>query len=233
MESVGKSKYIYRPALFEPLAQATDLGHTRMSNGWRGAIGAFTREVSLKQICRLVLDDEELITKVARSSYRHPNGFDKIILYRNEIDGLIKVDVWWEEDDGWGLIHNHRFDFASVVLDGQLQLRHFLTTKVTEENSHDVYRMTVPRAGGDLEPSRRGILQTWEGAMPAGAAYDMECHMFHQAAGTAGMVTCTLVVQGAGRRTYSEVVSDEDPWTDLVAFTPDEVVAKLTRLVNL
>jgi hypothetical protein len=244
MQSVSKAKDTYRPAFFEPLAQATNLDHCRNSEGWREQLHTFTRDVSLKQICRTILDDEELMVHVSRSSYRHPNGFDKLIVYRNEIGGLMKIDIWWEDDTFAGGIHNHRFDFSSIVMSGALQLQHFLTIDPTDDNSHSIFKIAVlpdaPRTVADAlavetvsENMRRGVVKTWHGSMPQGASYDMECSMFHKASGTADLVTATFVVQGAPRRDYSQVVADENPWTGLLAFTPDEVAAKLTRLVNL
>jgi hypothetical protein len=227
----------YRPEFFESLATSADLSTRELSPNWRTSLGDFAQRVSLKEICQAILADSELISQVAASSYRHPNGFDKLIVYRDEIGALIKLDVWWEDDTFWGLVHNQRFDFSSIVLSGELQLRHYLTVEPTEGDSHGIFKMSVLAdargVASDAQHVRRGVIKTWDGSMPRGGFYDMECTMFHQAAGTAGLVTTTLVVQGAPRRHYSEVVTERDPWTGLIPFTPAEVEQKLTRLASL
>ncbi|NUW30535.1 hypothetical protein HTZ77_03725 [Nonomuraea sp. SMC257] len=237
--------------IVEPLTRETRLSEVRRSKGWRHPLAAFAKRISLKEICAEVLQSQTLLSRVAASSYRHSNGFDKIIIWRDESDALIKLDVWWEGDTDWGLIHNHRFDFSSYVLKGSLQLRHYLAAKPTEDNAVDVYQLSFRQRPEELVPTRKGMLLTWEGTMPADGYYDMECNMFHQATGTAGTVTVTLVVQGGARRPYSEIVSDTPfvvETADMAAveetpsaarrvrlnrFTEQEVTSKLERLAEL
>lgn len=218
-----------RTPIVEPLYLELDMAHVRKSVDWGPIVRAFAERVSLDEIVNSVLRDRSLLNAVAASSYRHPNGFDKIILFRDSIDALIKIDIWWPEDTGWGRIHNHRFDFGSIVLFGRLRQRNYLPTR-SDEGAVNVYRLSVPSSPDDAVPNRRAFLKAWEGEIPAGGCYEIDCNQFHQACGSGDDPAVTLVAQGAARRPYSEVVGDLEPEAPRVAFTPSEVADRLDRL---
>jgi hypothetical protein len=215
------------------LYDAAQLSRLTRNRGWKSPLTAFTPRVSVADICKEVLGDAELLRAMAARSYRHPNGFDKLILLRDERGALIKFDVWWEGDTDWGRIHDHRFDFSSIVLSGSLQLRHYLPAKLPDAQCVDVYRLSVPQQESDLIPRRQGLITVWEGVVPAGTHYDMDCNMFHQATGIGDRITVTLVIQGASRKPYSRVVSDGQFLVKVMPFTPEELEDKLLRLASL
>lgn len=237
--------------IVEPLYRETRLDQVRSSAGMRHPLAAFARKTPLKEICSEISRSPDLLRQVARTSYRHPNGFDIIGIWRDHDDARIKLDVWWENDTDWGWIHNHRFDFSSYVIEGALQSRHYLATEPTDENGVDVYRLSAPQRSDEIIPTRKGILLAWEGSIPAGGSYDIDCNMFHQATGTEGMVTVTLVAQRAAKRAYSEVVSEQPfvleragasaidktassaPRVKLDYFSEDQLRSKLERLASL
>lgn len=222
----------YAPAVGE-LYLAAQLSRTTRNPGWKPLLTSFASRVSAADICKEVLGDTGLLRAMAARSYRHPNGFDKLILLRDDRGALIKFDVWWEGDTDWGRIHDHRFDFSSLVFAGSLQLRHYLPAKLPDAECVDVYRLSVPQRENDLVPRRQGLIKVWEGAVPAGTHYDMDCNMFHQATGTGDRMTATLVIQGASRKPYSQVVSDGRFLVEVTAFTPEELEAKLLRIAAL
>ncbi|MEU2251087.1 hypothetical protein [Streptomyces sp. NPDC019224] len=219
----------------QPLYEAIDLSRETRNKEWKTPLSAFIDTASLKQIVQHVLSDEELLAAVAASALRHPMGFDKIILLRDARGALVKIDVWWEDDDFWGTIHNHRFDFASTVLHGELRTRLFIDADpdADEAQTVDMYSLTVPKHPQDDSPQQRSLLQTWEGVLPAGTAYDMRCEMFHMASGTRGQVTVTLVAQGAPRRSFSQATRDSAELAPITPLSVTEVRERLQRLEAL
>ncbi|MFF2619047.1 hypothetical protein [Kitasatospora sp. NPDC058046] len=219
----------------QPLYNAVGLDRHTRNDAWKAPLRAFAETLPLRRIVQHVLRDQDLLTTVAAVALRHPMGFDKLILLRDACGALIKIDVWWEEDDDWGTIHNHRFDFASTVLHGELRTRLFVDAApaTTGARTVDVYRLTVPQNPKDAVPQQRTLLPAWEGALPAGTTYDMRCEMFHMASGTRGRTTVTLVAQGAPRRTYSLATRDTPGLLPVTPMSVADVRERLERLEAL
>ncbi|GAA2824308.1 hypothetical protein [Kribbella solani] len=222
-----------RGEIFKPLYDANSMATTDVSRGWSHQLVAFTKAHGLDAICHRVLDDPELLAEVAARSYRHQNGFDKIILFEDAAGALIKLDVWWGDNTGWGEIHNHRFDFSSIVLHGTLRTRHYLRTEPGDGEGVRIARMVVPRQGDQIDSVDGGMVLGWEGEQTAGSYYDMDCRLFHQVSGAPDELTVTFVAQGQARRNYSEVVTELTAYQDVPYFTPAELAAKLRRLADL
>ncbi|MFJ5882307.1 hypothetical protein [Kitasatospora cineracea] len=218
-----------------PLYEAAGLDRQTRNDTWKAPLCRFAETVPLRRIVQHVLRDDELLRSVAAVALRHPMGFDKLILLRDNRGALIKIDVWWEEDDDWGTIHNHRFDFSSTVLHGELRTRLFVDADPATEGAQtvDLYRLTVPQHPDDAVPHPRALLRAWEGSFPAGTSYDMRCEMFHMASGTRGRTTVTLVVQGAPRHAHSLATRDTPDLTPVTPMSVPEVRRRLERLEAL
>src|SRR3954454_1338242 len=93
-EPVAESFRLATPSVV-PLYQQTSLPRTRRSPGWHRVLREFAARSTIDQIVRPILADRELAKAVADASYSHQNGFDKIVLLRDQYDGLIKLDVCW------------------------------------------------------------------------------------------------------------------------------------------
>ena len=57
------------------------------------------------------------------ASHKHHNGFEKLTLYRSKDWGFtVRLHIWWPgEGRQPGTIHNHRWNFTSVLLAGQMK----------------------------------------------------------------------------------------------------------------
>lgn len=209
------------------------LAQDRKLKSWRTAMVASLETTSLRNVVQTVLSNETLFDQVARASYRHPNGFDKLILFRDASGAMIKLDAWWSDDDQWGEIHNHRFDFSSIVMSGALQFRHYLESNDGSMEEQRSYRVTDPTSTDHLVSRPIRLTQAWEGSMESGSSYDLECHMYHMARGTVGRDTITLVAQAAPRRSYSEALLGRPYLPPLIDLTHADVRDRLERIEAL
>jgi hypothetical protein len=109
-------------------------------------IGAFLKDI---------LDNEELLVKIAQKSYYHPNGFYKILLNLDPENSL-RLHVWDSERYTSNIenVHNHCFDFASRILVGSLHSLYF--REVDHEDDADrkgLYHSTF-EASSRFNPAR-------------------------------------------------------------------------------
>jgi hypothetical protein len=73
---------------------------------------------SLRPALLEMLDDATALTRVAARSYRHANGFVKVVLHESE---ALKLRLHIAEGTAEENVHDHRWDFASTVLSGRLE----------------------------------------------------------------------------------------------------------------
>src|SRR5580692_3858865 len=93
------------------------------------ALTALRATTPLAALLELIRRDRSSLAELASCSYRHRNGFDKIVLGSAGSRGMkLVLHVWPLSDLPYhDHIHSHRWDFASVVLAGTLQLDMYQT----------------------------------------------------------------------------------------------------------
>ncbi|MEJ2852824.1 MULTISPECIES: hypothetical protein [unclassified Saccharothrix] len=168
------------------------------------ALTAATRG-RLPETVERVIDDLGMVRRVAEASYRHDNGFTKVVLGTRD-NARIRFHVWATARTSESNVHNHRWDFASMVLAGALDMEYYeVLDRDTDPGSLDVVELEafryVPRGGGpyDLRPlgpvlAARTSATTGE----AGYRYHLRHHRLHRVtAPVTPAVTCFLSAPAA------------------------------------
>lgn len=96
-------------------------------------------ELKFKDLLReLIRNDDNILDCVG--AYYHPAGFIKLVLYNGEKGEQLRFHFWGKGDkkaihqefnDGWEPVHNHRWNFSSKVIRGELDMREYM-----DHNSH-------------------------------------------------------------------------------------------------
>lgn len=79
----------------------------------------------LNEIIGSILEDEDLLQECLRSSYRHANGFDKIVLlsgpdFKLRLHRFVRDPT--KQPPPAEHVHNHRWPFASRIIKGSLRM---------------------------------------------------------------------------------------------------------------
>lgn len=87
-------------------------------------VSAMARPSELTELLLSLRKDDQAITACARRSFRHPLGFDKLMI----IDALpkytLRIHAWWPgASSGVDHVHNHRFSFISSVVHGSYDMQ--------------------------------------------------------------------------------------------------------------
>lgn len=97
------------------------LSFTQISSEMLKEISKFN---NVNSILMSVLQNSALLYEISKRSYKHSNGFYKIVLGELDVCGAkLRLHIWkssaytikFEDND----IHNHRWDFASLILAGE------------------------------------------------------------------------------------------------------------------
>ncbi|WP_328912129.1 MULTISPECIES: hypothetical protein [unclassified Streptomyces] len=180
-----------------------------------------------------VLADELWVRRIAERSYRHANGFDKMVIAVERGEYLVKFDVWWAGDARVDEApHNHRWDFESRVLAGRLDVRHY----DVDPGGRGFHRFRVLGFGRRDEFVRLGevgLTGTFEAALPAGTRYFLHHRQLHSVTALPDTTTITFSVQGPTAQERSEIVErsrDRARVQALPAFAEDEVRDRLAAM---
>jgi hypothetical protein len=89
--------------------------HLGYEINWLVTSGAF------RKLVRSILCDTTRMATLACESYKHDNGFLKLLIFRPNSDlWRLRLHVWPKTDGSGQNVHDHRFDFWSIVLRGSL-----------------------------------------------------------------------------------------------------------------
>lgn len=89
---------------------------------------AFADKRVVRSIVDSVLENPEALERIAKASYPHPIGFDKLVFYHHrspehpEREFKLRLHLYWRspQELGHELVHLHRFEMASSPITGEL-----------------------------------------------------------------------------------------------------------------
>jgi hypothetical protein len=152
----------------------------------------------LARLLRSLRDDRNAVAQCANQSYRHPLGFQKIMLLNGEPQFDLRLHVWWPDSDpGVDHVHNHRFAFASTVVAGGYQMQLFHPDPAGVPMAE--YREQIsPHGGWELTPvgtTRLGVLTSVH--LTQGASYALAANALHRVTVAPGSLCVTLLLRTA------------------------------------
>jgi hypothetical protein len=195
-------------------------------------------------LLRLIIENRALLKESVKNSYVHDNGFDKIVLFAFPKLGFkISLHIWWtqygekHQHDQELRVHNHRWDFASVVLCGQILCQQFALSNNPCDLEMYEYRYFSPESQNfyKMECVGRARLQAvFDVLRNPAEPYTLLNSVLHRVTSDRSRVTATLVLQGSVVQQFTRVFARE-PILDykpieLQRFSVDEVAANLERL---
>lgn len=81
-------------------------------------LNIFNNSFCLSSLINRILNDDDLITKIASNSYYHDNGFQKITFFSGKNFNL-RIHIHWnDKEQKKSNIHDHRWNFSSLILSG-------------------------------------------------------------------------------------------------------------------
>ncbi|MFG2090851.1 MULTISPECIES: hypothetical protein [unclassified Spirillospora] len=179
------------------------------------ALLPFADPGATRELLCSALRDEQWLEAVRAGSYRHPNGFHKIVLLAGDSYQL-RLHVWSEltRESGVENIHNHRWDFSSVILLGGYRFQEFTPDPGGPAFHSYGYASDRGATVYALEPlGHRGLSRTFDAHLSAGSSYTLTSDVFHRVSNPPGRLTMSLVLQGPHRPDSTVLVFAEESLT--------------------
>jgi hypothetical protein len=163
----------------------------------------------LLSMCKSALQNEETFQLIQEGCYRHPNGFSKIpVPFIPSKTARLRLHVFHEPVE-FSDIHNHRWDFVSRVLVGNLvsetyeiDLHGSGQKSLTHEQNSDKHSYSLTN-GAEVSSKR-----TTRAVLSSGTAYFMDRSVFHRVGlAEPGYDCATLVFEGVQSGSESQVIS--------------------------
>lgn len=165
------------------------------------ALKGFIEDGAVARTISRVVDDRQELERWREAAYFHANGFLKCPLWiESETGRKLVMHVWPESSGHWSAehIHDHRWDFASVLLRGGYRYELF---DVAPGGELEVDLHEYRSLGSSVEysltrsaPSRLTLVAA--GHWVASAGYALERSVLHRLSRVRSG-TVTLVLQGA------------------------------------
>lgn len=197
---------------------------------------------SAAQIIREILDTSEALGDIARRSYTHSNGFDKITLISNgKPEFKLRLHIWWPRKKSMKnteLIHNHRWLFRSTMLCGGAQVETFIEGDSGELMCRHEY---LPRDDAlekyDLRfVGRSGLVPSLMVKLTPGSTYSMSPDHFHRVLWSADVVSITMFVRWESLQStavvFSESVIKDQQILSVPSFTTNQLRSKLENVLE-
>ncbi|MFB4306389.1 hypothetical protein [Actinomadura sp. GTD37] len=201
-----------RDELSARLAESLGPPAARTGDRLHATLLPFTAPVAARDLLCGTLRDERWLDAVQAGSYRHPNGFDKIVLMASS-GYQLRLHVWRENAPEGAVenIHNHRWDFSSAVVLGGYRFQEF--TPAPAGRTFHAYRYASERgaAAYSLEAlGRRSLARSFDVHLSTGTSYTLTADVLHRVSNPPGRLTMSLVLQGPHRPDAAVLVFAEE-----------------------
>jgi|SRR5271157_254917 len=209
---------------------------------------ALAADEAPERLIHEILADREALSRIASRSYRHANGFDKILLFDSRQAGAYRLSIhhWYsahgESPSKDEPIHNHRFSFWSHIFRGTMSASVYTECDCAEEGSAFLPRYRyLPTSTGNVHTCKYDreacVKRVASTTYSTGDVYYLNYKILHRVhAPGYGQRLCTFVLRGPREQEYAETYNLSYP-RDVVAYsTPvmhaDELGAVLTRILG-
>jgi hypothetical protein len=189
-----------------------------------------------------VLENKSLLEQIARSSYSHVNGFDKITLLNStKPEYTLRLHIWWPgQVPNIGNIHNHPSDFSSTILTGSLSFQHYEENEAGEIAVQQFDCLTHrEKSYYEVRPvGWSHLCSVFEGQMTAGTTYSISAEVLHRIVNISGKIAATLMMYGSvpsksASKIFSESPLDMEEQSKMEYFNETTLEEKLKCLLDM
>lgn len=207
---------LHTPALLQSLSTriAAHLQHSGSADDALAALLAGTATLAWRAaLCEALLTDDAFAAQVAARSYRHGNGFLKVVLLDQGFK--LRLHLWLPGVACEENIHDHRWSIASTILAGELHSE--IWTDAANDGQFDLqgseYRyqaatngqqaQAIPLHDSPLALARRT-------RCPAGSHYSLPPATLHRICSHGRQLVATLMCSGPAIAGHTRLIAGRD-----------------------
>jgi hypothetical protein len=202
---------------------------------------ALARYSDIGVLCALldaVLSERRWLADIAQYSYAHPNGFAKIVLLHSD-QFQLRLHIWRPGTTSvTENIHNHNWDFSSILLAGGYRYQEYTTQSqgtLFYAYGYRGYRSWRGAPSYSLTPIGRQTLGcSFDAYLQAGSSYTLRADTLHRVISDPDRTTASLVLQGPEIRDDVNVLAERPlkagPGLLLPKFSPATLANNISDL---
>jgi hypothetical protein len=184
-----------------------------------------------------VLTDASAISRVVATAQVHPNEFRKVVLAASASTAKLVLHRWLGTDGESSDIHDHRWNFCSRVVSGEIVSDTFA---IVRDESGDLVEYSYSSPGMSdryrlREVAHASVQHTMSSHYRAPDCYVQQFQELHRARDL-GNGSLTLIVQGEAMQPKGRVIASPSRLlpgiTNVLRPTRDEVIADLSELID-
>jgi hypothetical protein len=203
------------------------------------ALAPYSDITALHALLDSAVQQEDWLGSIAKYSYLHPNGFAKIVLISTDRFQL-RLHIWRPFDPPQTItenIHNHRWDFSSVLLTGGYRYQEFAPAPNGTTFHAYGYRSQRGISSYSLASAGQRVLGcSFDAYLQTGSSYTLSADVLHRVISDPRRTTATLVLQGPSTRDSVEVLAeaslDTGPALPLHRFSEAAVIQCVSDLTR-
>ncbi len=183
----------------------------------------------LPAFLRIGIQNDDWLGWCADNSYLHVNGFDKLVIAVLPNHAKLRVHLW-AKDFGFSAedIHNHRWNFASLLIKGQLAFRFYEETPSGKTYFAYHYGWDALGRTYSLVPAGSATLQPYFNCVIGQrSAYFIDHAVLHRVAPQGHDTILTLIAQTPPLKESTRVFSKSQKGSDELIRHPPRFSIKL------
>lgn len=215
---------------------------------YRECLNSLIDRQRMRAVLKDIVENRSVeLQNIAKRSYGHLNGFDKIVLISSpQPKYRLRLHIWWPQSDTGVVerIHNHAWDFGSMLLTGAYRFQEYI---VSDQYSRDAvcFQQYCCRPSSKIHDARsyemvrvgeKPLLCCFDSTLVAGSSYTLSSETLHRVISHPRTLTSTVVLVGPFLKNYSDVYAEDAfPDQDVVSpdsFRPDELCKKLINYME-
>ena len=173
------------------------------------ALTTIARPDTFRSLLSEISASRDLLDEVASRSVWHPNGFGKIVLLDGP-DYRLRLHVWHASDDmpddSRENIHNHRWDFAMILLAGSYRHQEYRPASSGQDFYAYAYQSSADKSSYSLTPAGTTPLRcVFEARLFEGSRYTIASDVIHRVIPDPVDPPVSLVLEGPPKPSSVEV----------------------------
>jgi hypothetical protein len=184
------------------------------SDGLVDALSMIASPANFRSLLTQIIGNGVQLADVANRSVWHPNGFAKIVLLSRPLYSL-RLHIWrngsGSRDAARENIHNHRWDFSTVLLAGGYCHQEFRPARSGEEFFAYTYCPASSLGSYSLDPMGTKALRcVFNAHLAQGSRYTISSEVLHRVVPDPGEPTVSLVLEGPHLPSRVEVFATQE-----------------------
>ena len=181
-----------------------------------------------------ILENKKDIDKISKQSYKHNNGFDKILLLDNRPYYSIRLHLW-NKDKNNSNIHNHEWDLSGIVLYGSYNWKLYSIVPNSYENLYQYTCNYNNNYSGHkfLNEKVVNVKKYLDITISKNSIYSIDGDIYHKISNNKKEEASSLIIHSNVNKESINIMSNERLESSIINFNKNYSSDELKNLLSM